>query len=138
MSAPGPVLLYDGLCGLCDRTVQMVLRADRRGVLRFAPLQGDFAAHVFERHPEVGAVDSLILIESDGAGRERVRLRSDAALALADHLGGAWRLAGVLRVVPAPLRDAVYDLVARTRYRVFGRREACRVPSLEQRERFLD
>ena len=138
MSGSGPVLLYDGLCGLCDRTVQMVLRADRRGVLRFAPLQGDFAAELFERHPRVRAVDSLVLVEPDGAGGERVRVRSDAALALARHIGGAWRLAAVLRVVPPPLRDAAYDLVARTRYRIFGRRDACRIPDPAERSRFID
>jgi predicted DCC family thiol-disulfide oxidoreductase YuxK len=138
MSMRGPVLLYDGLCGLCDRTVQVVLRADRRGVLRFAPLQGEFAARVFERHPEVRDVDSLILVEPDGAGGECVRVRSDAALALARYMGGAWPLARTLRIVPGPLRDAVYDLVARTRYRIFGRRDACRIPTPQERARFLD
>lgn len=138
MSPQGPVLLYDGLCGLCDGTVQAALRADRRGTVRFAPLQGDFAARVLDRHPELRAVDSLILVEPDGSGGERVRIRSDAALALARHVGGAWRLAGVLRAVPAPLRDAAYDLVARTRYRVFGRRDACRIPEPHERARFID
>jgi predicted DCC family thiol-disulfide oxidoreductase YuxK len=138
VSPQGPVLLYDGLCGLCDGTVQAVLRADRHGTVRFAPLQGDFAARVLDRHPELQAVDSLVLVEPDGSGGERVRVRSDAALALARHVGGAWRLAGVLRVVPAPLRDAAYDLVARSRYRVFGRRDACRVPEPHERARFID
>ena len=94
MTPPGPVLLYDGLCGLCDRTVQFALRADRRGVLRFAPLQGDFAAGLFDRHPTLREVDSLILVDSDGTGGERVRVRSDAALGLAEHLGGASAIAG--------------------------------------------
>lgn len=133
-----PVLLYDGLCGLCDGTVQAALRWDRRGTVRFAPLQGDFAAEVLGRHPELSGVDSLVLVEPGVGGAERVRVRSDAALALAGHLGGPVSLLRVFRLVPRVLRDAVYDGIARIRYRVFGRRDACRIPEPAERERFLD
>lgn len=135
----GPVLLYDGLCGFCDATVQFVLSRDPRGSLRFAPLQGAFAARVLSRHPELRTVDSLILVEyGTHDGIERVRVRSDGALAVARYLGGPWRLAGVLRIVPRPFRDAVYDGFARIRYRLFGRRDACALPSPGVRSRFLD
>lgn len=138
-AAEAPVLLYDGLCGLCDGTVQFVLRHDRRDVLRFATLQGDYASEVRARHPELADVDSLVLVEpASGPRAERVRVRSDAALAVGREMGGAWRLAGLLRVVPAFLRDAVYDGVARNRLRWFGRRHACRVPEPGVRPRFLD
>jgi predicted DCC family thiol-disulfide oxidoreductase YuxK len=133
----GPVLLYDGLCGLCDSTVQVALRGDRRGVVRFAPLQGPFAAGVMRRHPELAAVDSLVMVE-EVDGRETVRVKSDAVFALAHHMGGPWRFWGVFRLVPRLVRDAVYDLVARSRYRIFGRRDACRIPTPEERARFLD
>ena len=83
-------------------------------------------------------MDSLVLVEGEGTAAERVRVRSDAALALAGYMGGAWRAWGVFRIVPRFLRDAVYDFVARHRYRVFGRLDACRVPTPEQRGRFLD
>ncbi len=133
-----PVLLYDGFCGFCDATVQFVLARDRAGVIQFAPLQGDYARGVFARHPEVRDVDSLMLIEIDSATeREQVSLRSEGALRLAFHLGGAWRAAVVLRIIPRVLRDAAYDAFARIRYRVFGRLDACALPTGEQRGRFL-
>lgn len=132
-----PVLLYDGLCGFCDAAVQFVLARDRHARLRFAPLQGEYAQGLRERHPELAQVDSLVLVEPAEAGAERVYLRSDGALRVAHHLGGAWRAAALLRVVPRALRDAAYDAFARVRYRVWGRREACAVPLPAQRARFL-
>jgi predicted DCC family thiol-disulfide oxidoreductase YuxK len=132
------VLLYDGLCGFCDRTVQFILAHDRKGTIRFAPLQGDFAREVFARHPEVRDVDSLILVETDaGTGHECVSVRSDGALRTASRLGGVWRAAAVLRIVPRPIRDAFYDAFAKVRYRVFGRLDECPLPSAEHRSRFL-
>lgn len=134
-----PVLLYDGLCGFCDGVVQFVLRHDRRRVLRFAPLQGEFAAEVVGRHPELAEVDSLILVEpAAGGGEGVVRVHSDAALAVARAMGGAWAAFGIFRLVPAPLRDGVYRFIARNRYRWFGRRATCRIPDPEVGARFVD
>jgi predicted DCC family thiol-disulfide oxidoreductase YuxK len=136
---PEPVLLYDGLCGLCDRSVQFVLRHDRHGVIRFATLQGDFARAVLARHPKLAGVDSLVLLESDRAsGTERVSTRSTGVLRIARYLGGPWRLARIFHLVPRFLRDAAYDAVARRRLRIFGRLERCRVPEPAQRARFID
>lgn len=135
----GPVLLYDGLCGFCDGTVQFILRHDRRGTMRFATLQGEFARQVVERHPELAGVDSLVLVERDGSsGGERVFVRSTGALRVARYLGGAWNLARALAIVPRFLRDGVYDGFARIRYRVFGRYDSCPIPTPEQRARFID
>jgi predicted DCC family thiol-disulfide oxidoreductase YuxK len=134
----GPVLLYDGLCGFCDGTVQFILKHDRRGTLRFATLQGDFARGVIDRHPELDGVDSLVLVERDASGRERVHVRSDGALRVARYLGGAWNLARATAIVPQFIRDSVYDGFARIRYRVFGRYDSCPIPSPEQRARFID
>jgi predicted DCC family thiol-disulfide oxidoreductase YuxK len=127
------VLIYfDGFCGLCDRFVSFVLRHDRRERFRFAPLQGETArvrlAHLV--HPE----RSPTVILDDGV---QLRFRSDAALAILAGLGGAWRTAAWLRVIPRPLRDLVYRLVARYRHRWFGRLESCRVPTPAERSRFL-
>lgn len=134
-----PVLLYDGLCGFCDWTVQFVLRRDRRGSMRFATLQGGFAREVIARHPELAGVDSLILVERDPAtGQERVSARSTGALRVAKYLGGAWHLTQAFYLVPRFLRDWAYDVFARHRYRVFGRYDTCPLPSPEDRERFLD
>ena len=135
----GPVLLFDGLCGFCDGTVQFILKRDRRGTLRFATLQGDFARNVLARHPEVAGVDSLVLVERDGAsGRERVYVRSEGALRVARYLGGGWHLARAVAIVPRFLRDWAYDAFARIRYRVFGKYASCPIPTPEQRERFID
>lgn len=132
-----PILLYDGLCGFCDGVVQFILKHDRRGTIRFAALQGRFAAGVFSRHPEVAGIDSMILVESPDTPDERVYARSEGALRVARHLGGAWQTALVLRVIPRFIRDAAYDGFARIRYRVFGRYTSCPLPSADQRARFL-
>lgn len=135
----GPVLLYDGLCGFCDGTVQFILRHDRRGTLRFATLQGDYARDVTARHPELVGVDSLVFVEPNAAtGREKVYVRSDGALHVARYLGGAWHLARVVAIVPRFLRDWAYDAFARIRYRVFARYDSCPIPTPEQRARFID
>ena len=134
-----PVLLYDGLCGFCDRTVQLVLRADRQGTIRFASLQGEFAASVLECHTLIRGVDSLVFIEpGDDDETGRLHVRSGAVLRIAWHLGGAWRVLVVFRLVPRPFRDWVYDLFARNRYRIFGRLDACPIPPPEVRSRFVD
>jgi predicted DCC family thiol-disulfide oxidoreductase YuxK len=138
MSGVARVLLYDGLCGFCDGTVQYVLSRDPGGALRFAALQGEYAQGVLSRHAGLHGVDSLVLVVTTDGVAERILVRSDAALELARYLGGAWRLVQVLRVVPRPIRDGAYDLFARWRYRLFGRRAACRIPQAAERDRFID
>jgi predicted DCC family thiol-disulfide oxidoreductase YuxK len=134
-----PVLLYDGLCGFCDRTVQFVLRHDHEGTLRFATLQGEFARAVIARHPELAGADSLVLVERDApSGDEKVYVRSEGALRVARYLGGAWHLARAVGIIPRFLRDWAYDGFARIRYPVFGRYDSCPIPSPEQRARFID
>jgi predicted DCC family thiol-disulfide oxidoreductase YuxK len=135
----GPVLLYDGLCGFCDGTVQFILEHDRHGTLRFATLQGEYARGVIARHPELQGVDSLVLVEpANDSTSERVSVRSAGALRLARYLGGPWHLARAVAIVPRFLRDWAYDGFARIRYRVFGRYDSCPIPSPEQRARFID
>ena len=135
--ARSPVLLYDGLCGFCDRTVQFILRVNPEGVLQFAPLQGEFASSLRQRHSSLKGMDSLIVVELGGK-EEQVYVRSSAVLRIAWYLGGLWRILGVLRVVPRPLRDWAYDLFARSRYQYFGRLDSCTIPSSEMSFRFLD
>ncbi|HEX8557691.1 MAG TPA: DCC1-like thiol-disulfide oxidoreductase family protein [Pyrinomonadaceae bacterium] len=136
-SGGAPVLLYDGVCGFCNRSVQMILDHDRRGEMRFAALQSDYGAAVVGRHPELRGVDSVVYVEQ-APGGERVHIRSDAALKVAAYLGGFWRLFLAARVLPRGFRDYCYDLFARNRYRLFGRRDACMLPPPEARSRFLD
>jgi len=129
-----PLLLYDGVCALCNGAVTFVLKRDRSKTVRFAPLQGETAADVLAEHPELAGIDSMIWIDADG----RASTRSAAALAIARHAGGGWAaLAAVFRLVPSALRDAVYDRVARMRYKVFGRYDVCPMPPAEHRLRFL-
>ena len=140
------VLLYDGTCGLCARSVQWILEHDagpRRGdVLRFAPLQGDTAAPVLARHgiaphPDRG-FDSLILVRDLGGARERILTHSDAALGIGRYLGARWApLARLAGLVPRGLRDLGYALVAKNRFRLFGTVDACRIPKAGERKRFL-
>ena len=133
----GAVLLYDGSCGLCNGTVQFVLRWDRRGSLRFAALQSPFGLAMRRRHPEIATVDSVVWIDTT-EGPERALVRSDAALRLASYLGMPWSWFMIARVIPRAWRDALYDLVARYRYRWFGSAVSCALASPEQRRRFLD
>lgn len=134
-----PVMLYDGECGLCHSTVQLVLRHDHRGTLRFAALQSDFARDVIRRHPEIAGIDSMIWVEPARPGApERVYVRSSGSLKLAAYLGGLWKLLLVGWLIPRPLRDGLYRLLAANRYRIFGRRDGCLLPSPQVRARFLD
>lgn len=136
-----PILLYDGSCGLCARSVQFVLQHERASHrLRFATLQGTHGARALAAQPQLAGVDSVIWIEpTANGGAPRVLVRSEAVLAVLRHLGGPWRaLAAVGRLVPRISRDALYRIVARYRYRVFGREQACLLPTPEQRARFLD
>jgi predicted DCC family thiol-disulfide oxidoreductase YuxK len=128
-----PVLLYDGTCGLCDRSVKWILRHERDRELTFAPLQGATAAALRVRHGDIPAtVESVVLVDDD-----RVRLRSKAFLYTAKHLRAPWRWAYALRWMPALVLDLGYRVIARVRYRVWGRVDACELPAVDHRQRFL-
>jgi predicted DCC family thiol-disulfide oxidoreductase YuxK len=134
-SAESPLLLYDGQCALCNGWVRFLLRVDRGGSIRFAPLQGVTGAAVRARHPSVEGVDSIILVEREG-GQERVSLRSTAVLRILRYLGWPWKAGLVGYVLPREIRDSLYDVVAWWRYRLFGRYDACPVPPAWARQRF--
>ncbi len=129
------VVLFDGVCNLCNGTVQFILDRDPAGYFRFAALQSEAGSKALAAHGRAapaGEPESIVLIEGD-----RVYDRSDAALRIARRLGGAWSLLYAFIVVPRVVRDAVYRFIARNRYRWFGRTEECRVPTPELRARFL-
>ena len=134
-----PVLLYDGVCGFCNKTVQLILDRDPAGTMRFAALQSDYGRAIVERHTSLRGVDSVVFVENaNGGGLERVFVRSDAALKVVAYLGGFWKIFLAAYVIPKPLRDYFYDLFARNRYRVFGKYDTCMLPPPEVRSRFLD
>jgi predicted DCC family thiol-disulfide oxidoreductase YuxK len=133
------VVLYDGVCGFCNAVVQFLLPRDRQGRIWFAPLQSPLAAEVLARHGRTPTSDdTMYLISGLGRPEERLAWKSEAALTVAAALGYPWRLARVLRVVPRGLRDWGYDVLARVRYRLFGRHESCPIPPPAWRQRFLD
>jgi predicted DCC family thiol-disulfide oxidoreductase YuxK len=129
------VLLYDGECALCSHSVQFVLQHDASGCFRFASLQGATGRTLLQQHglPET-SWSSVVLIDDSG----EVFLRSEAALRVARRLPAPWCWLFGLRWIPLPFRDAVYDWVARHRFRWFGRHSSCWMPRPEWRERFLE
>ena len=132
-------LLYDGVCGLCNRGVQFVLRHDAKKTFRFAPLQSEFAVGVLGRHGvKVADLDSVYVVVNAGSADESLLARSDATLFVLRELGGIGRVwATVLGWLPRRVREWGYRLIARHRYRIFGRYETCPVPGESVRERFL-
>jgi len=129
-----PVILFDGVCNLCNGLVQFVIARDRAGRFQFAALQSDSARRLLSGIDRSTVLpDSVVLV--DGG---RVYTRSSAALRIARGLPFPWSLARVLNFVPRPLRDKAYDFVARNRYRWFGRKSVCMVPTPERRARFLE
>jgi predicted DCC family thiol-disulfide oxidoreductase YuxK len=132
--ADSGIVLFDGVCNLCVRSVQFILRRDRRAHYRFAALQSPVGQHLLRQHGVAPPPDeSVVLIE-----RGHVYTHSEAALRITRHLGGLWPLLGVLVVVPRPLRDRVYAWIAAHRYGWFGKRDACWVASPSARGRFLE
>jgi predicted DCC family thiol-disulfide oxidoreductase YuxK len=133
------VLLYDGLCGLCNRLVRFILKRDDTGKFRFASLQSAFGAEVLIRHgknPEV--VDTICLIPDYQGHPEQLLSKAPAALFVLRELGGIWRLATVLGWLPTSLLNLCYEQVARRRYAAFGQYTSCPLPEPRYQDRFID
>ena len=126
-----PIVFFDGECNLCNGTVQFILDRDGAGRFFFAPLQSGAASELLGE--QAGTDTGTMILLEDG----RLYERSSAALRIARHLGGLWPLAYGLIIIPWPLRDMVYNFLARNRYRWFGKAEQCRLMTPEVRERFL-
>ena len=132
-----PLVLYDGVCGLCNGFVRFALRRDRRAALRFAPLDSDVGRAIIARHASLAGRDSIVLVERVGEV-EIVATRSDAVARIARHLGAWWSgLGRVYAMAPRGVRDWLYDAVARRRYAWFGKLDACPIPTADERERFI-
>ncbi len=128
------LVLYDGVCGMCDHTVQFLLDEDAAQTLKFAALQGETAT----RRADVPAdLKSVAFVLNHGTAQEKIYFRSDAVLQMLDQIGGFWRVVSWLRVIPHSFRDMVYDAIAQRRYRWFGKLDMCRISSPELRARFL-
>jgi len=134
-----PIVLYDGVCGLCNRGVQFLLQRDSHDRLRFAALQSDFAATLLKRHGvDHQELDTVYVVLNPGEANEALLAKSDAALFFAKAIGGVWNLARLASIIPRPIRNRVYDLVARYRYRVFGKSETCMLPDPRHKHKFIE
>lgn len=128
-----PVLIFDGVCVLCSHSASFVLRHDKNDMFQLLAAQSPIAQAIY-RHYGLNPTDfDTMILLSDG----RLWLKSESAIHTAERLGFPWSSAKLLRIIPLSLRDRFYDWVARNRFRIFGRRESCYVPSAENRHRFL-
>lgn len=125
------ILFFDGICGLCNRIVDFVLAREERHILKFSPLQSEFAKKLLPSELTEN-LDSLVVLE-DG----KILLKSDAVLAICRTMGGVWKAFLIFKGIPKFIRDFLYDLVAKNRYSTFGKKESCRMPTAEERARFI-
>lgn len=134
-----PIVLYDGVCGLCNRLVQFLLKHDKNDQLRYAALQSEFAVKVLSRHGlDPKDLDTVHVILNYEEPDELVLARSDAIIEVVKRLGGIWKLVSIGKVMPKPIRDSLYKIVATNRYRVFGKFDTCMLPEPRHRAKFLD
>lgn len=127
------IVLFDGDCNFCDASVQFILNRDVTGNFHFASLQGETGQILRKRHRIEDSVDSIVLIR-DGVPY----IKSDAAVRIAEGLDGKWRKLRYARFIPKLVRDFSYEVIAKNRYRWFGKKQTCKLPTPEERNRFLD
>jgi predicted DCC family thiol-disulfide oxidoreductase YuxK len=133
------LILYDGVCGLCNRLNQFLLKRDHHDLLLFASLQSNLGRKILDRHgADPTDLDTVYVVENFDTSSERLFERSEAVLRVVSKLGGVWKIASAGKVVPGPFRDLLYKLVAQNRYRVFGKFDTCMMPEPKHRKKFLD
>lgn len=133
------IVLYDGVCGLCNRLNQFLLKRDHHDRLLFASLQSDLAKKILERHgADPSDLDTVYVVEDYDSPSERLFKRSNAILRALEALGGIWKLSAISKILPRPIRDLFYRFVATNRYKVFGKSDVCIMPDPKYREKFLD
>ena len=129
-----PVILFDGVCNFCNGSVLFILNRDPSGIFRFAPLQSETGKNLLSKFDLPNdKFDSIILVENN-----EYYLRSTAALKILQRLGALWKIVYVFMLVPRPVRDYIYDIVARNRYKWYGKRAECMIPSSDIESRFLE
>ena len=131
---PPAIILFDGVCNLCAHSVKFVLDHEADQTLRFTPLQSPVGARLMRELGLDPEDAKTFVLMADG----KAYVKSDAAIRVSRHFRGGWKLLGAIRIVPRPIRDWAYDLVARNRYRWFGRFDTCMVPTPELRARFIE
>lgn len=128
------IILFDGVCNLCNGAITFIIKRDKKDLFRYAPLQSEVGKELAHRHHiDLDKVDSIILV-----GDKKAMAKSTAALRIATNLSGGWPLLGIFLLIPPFIRDWVYDFIARNRYKWFGKKDACMIPTLELKGKFLD
>ena len=125
------IILFDGVCNFCDGSVNFIIEHDKKKYFKFAPLQSEAGQKYVEKFG-LSAIDSVILVEDD-----KVYTHSTAALKVAKHLSGIWSFFYAFIIIPKPIRDFFYKLFAKYRYKLFGKKDECMIPSPEVRAKFL-
>jgi len=125
------IILFDGVCNFCDSSVNFIIEHDKKDYFRFTPLQSEIGQELVKKF-SLSAIDSVILVENDKA-----YAHSTAALKIAKRLGGIWSLLYAFIIIPKPIRDFFYKLFAKNRYKFFGKKDECMIPSPEVRAKFL-
>lgn len=127
------IILFDGVCNFCSGSVQFIIKRDPEGQFRFASQQGKVGSHLLKKYGIGEDLDSLVLIEN-----ETYYVKSDAALRICRNLKGFWKVFVILQIIPTPIRNFFYDIVARNRYQWFGKKESCMLPTPDIKDRFLE
>lgn len=127
------IILFDGVCNFCNSSVQFIIKRDPTGYFKFASLQSETGQQLLKQYRFSKEIDSLVVIE-----KQKVYIKSSAALHICRKLTGFWRFFSILKVVPPIIRDYFYDMFAKNRYHWFGKRDSCILPTAEMKKRFLD
>lgn len=128
------IILFDGVCNLCSSSVQFIIERDKEDHFKFASLQSDYAQEILKKNNlDTSSFDSIVLVDGD-----KIHQKSGAALRIAKDLDFPWNLLYILIIVPYPIRDFVYSIIANNRYKWFGKKESCWLPTPALRSKFLD
>lgn len=127
------IILFDGVCHFCNRSVQFIIKRDATAIFKFASLQSDIGQALLNKHHLPNDLDSFVLIRGN-----KTYTKSTAALQVARHLKGPWKALYPLLIIPKPIRDFLYHLIAKNRYKWFGKKDSCQLPSQGIRDRFLE
>ena len=134
MHSSYPVLLFDGVCNFCNDSVNLIIKLDKKAVFKFAALQSETGRRLLDSHGHHSKELNSVILICDG----NLYTKSDVTLQVFKHLGGFWRFLRIFTIIPRPIRNAIYDFIARNRYNWFGKKDACMIPTPDVRARFLD
>lgn len=130
-----PIVLFDGVCNLCNGAVNVLLDLDKHKRLKFASLQSEYAKNLIQvqtLEEKIRGIDSILFWDG-----QKIHIKSNAIIELCGKMGGFWKILKLSYIIPRPIRNFLYDLIAKNRYRLFGKRESCRMPTPELKERIL-